>query len=200
VFAAHFVGFSLLALLFNAVTAWTPTYFIRKFGYTAPEIGLALGSIILVFGSSGIVVGGWFGDYLSARGYRDAPMRAAAIGALALAPFAATATLVSDANVALVLFCPLMFFSSFPFGLAAAGLQMVTPNQMRGQVSAIYLFAVNLLGIAWGPTIAALLTDYLFKDDMMVGYSIAIVAGVAAPLAAAILFASFKPFQRAMNV
>ena len=200
IFVAHFVGFSLLALLFNAVTAWAPTFFIRKFDYTAPEIGLALGSIILVFGSSGIVVGGWFGDYLRARGYRDAPMRGAAIGAIALAPFAATATLVNNPIVSLAIFCPLMFFSSFPFGLAAAGLQMVTPNQMRGQVSAMYLFAVNLLGIAWGPTIAAVLTDYVFKNDMMVGHSMAIVSGLAAPLAAIVLFTSFKPFRSAIDV
>lgn len=199
VFGAHFVGFSLLAMLFNAVTAWTPAFFIRKFDYTAPEIGLALGAIILVFGSSGIIVGGWFGDYLRARGYRDAPMRAAAIGALALTPFAATATLMSDPIWSLALFCPLMFFSSFPFGLAAAGLQMVTPNQMRGQVSAMYLFAVNLLGIASGPTIAALLTDYVFKSDSLVGYSLAIVAGVSAPLAAVVLLTAFKPFERALE-
>ncbi|NIL98302.1 MAG: MFS transporter, partial [Planctomycetales bacterium] len=77
----------------------------------------------------------------------------------------------------LVLLCPLLFFSSFPFGPAAAAMQLVTPNQMRGQVSALYLFAVNLCGIAWGPTIAALFTDYVFKDDMAVGYSIAIVSG-----------------------
>ena len=199
IFGAHFLGFSFLALLFNAVTAWTPAFFIRKFGYTAPEIGISFGVIVLVFGSAGIICGGWFGDYLSARGYRDAPMRAAAIGALALAPFAAVATLMPDPRLSLVVFCPLLFFSSFPFGLAAAAMQLVTPNQMRGQVSAMYLFAVNLLGIAWGPTIAALLTDYVFKNDLAVGYSIAIVAGLAAPLAALILFSACKPFRAAMD-
>ena len=199
IFVAHFLGFSLLALLFNAVAAWTPAFFIRKFAYTAPEIGISLGFVVLIFGSAGIVCGGWFGDHLSARGYRDAPLRAAAIGALALAPFAATATLVSNPVLSLTLLCPLLFFSSFPFGLAAAAMQLVTPNQMRGQVSAVYLFAVNLLGIAWGPTIAALLTDYLFKDDMAVGYSIAIVAGLSAPLAAVVLYTAFKPFREAMG-
>ncbi len=199
IFGAHFLGFSLLALLFNAVTAWTPAFFMRRFDYTAPEIGIALGVIVLIFGSAGIVCGGWFGDHLSSRGYKDAPMRGAAFGAVALTPFAAVATLVPDPIWSLALFCPLLFFSSFPYGLAAAAMQMVTPNQMRGQVSAIYLFAVNLLGIAWGPTIAALLTDYLFKDDLKVGYSIAIVAGLSAPVAAVILFTSFKPFREAME-
>ena len=199
IFVAHFLGFSLIALLFNAVTAWTPAFFIRKFGYTAPEIGISLGLIVFVFGSAGIVCGGWFSDYLSERGYRDAPLRAAAIGGAALTPFAATATLMPDPVWSLVLFCPLLFFSSFPFGPAAAAMQLVTPNQMRGQVSALYLFAVNLCGIAWGPTMAALFTDYVFKDDMAVGYSIAIVSGVAAPLGAVILVSALRPFREAMD-
>jgi MFS family permease len=199
IFVAHFLGFSLIALLFNALTAWTPAFFIRKFGYTAPEIGISLGLIVFVFGSAGIVCGGWFSDYLSERGYRDAPLRAAAIGAVLLAPFAATATLMPDPVWSLVLLCPLLFFSSFPFGPAAAAMQLVTPNQMRGQVSALYLFAVNLFGIAWGPTIAALFTDYVFKDDRAVGYSIAIVSGLAAPLAAVILFSALRPFREAMD-
>ena len=80
-----------------------------------------------------------------------------------------------------------MFFSSFAFAAAAAALQMVTPNRLRGQVSALYLFFVNLGGIGLGGTITALLTDGLFGRDDAVGYSMALVGAVAAPLAALVL-------------
>ena len=53
------------------------------------------------------------------------------------------------------------------------------PNQMRGQASALYLFIVNLLGLALGPQILAIFTDYVFKDPMLVNYSL-LCAGVMA--------------------
>jgi MFS family permease len=39
------------------------------------------------------------------------------------------------------------------------------PNNMRGQTSAIYLLVVNMLGLAVGPLILAILTDYIFTVE-----------------------------------
>ena len=43
----------------------------------------------------------------------------------------------------------------------------VTPNQMRGQSTAIYLFCVSFLGLSIGATSVALVTDYIFHDKKM---------------------------------
>lgn len=195
IFVAHFAGFALLALIFNAVAVWMPAHFMRNFNYDAGQFGIHFGLIIAVFGSVGIVCGGWFGDWLATKGYQDAPMRAATLGAIGLVPFVIITPLVTNAGVAMALLCPLIFFSSFPYGVAAAALQLVTPNRMRGQVSALYLFVVNLAGVATAPTITALVTDYVFQDDLKVGYSIALVAGIAAPVSAIILSRTWKPFR-----
>ena len=42
-----------------------------------------------------------------------------------------------------------------------------------------YVFIVNLLGLALGPYILAIFTDYVFKDDMMINYSL-LLAGLMA--------------------
>jgi len=194
IFVAHFSGFALLALIFNAIAIWMPAYFMRNFAYDAGAFGVHFGIIIMVFGSAGILCGGWFGDWLATKGYQDAPMRAATIGVICLVPFTIITPLVDNLQVAVVLLCPLLFFSSFPYGVAAAALQLVTPNRLRGQISALYLFVVNLVGVTAAPTITALVTDYVFQDDMKVGYSIAIVTGIAAPLAALILLRTWKPY------
>ena len=76
-----------------------------------------------------------------------------------------------------------MFFISFPWGAAPAALQMVTPNRMRAQISAVFLFSINLLGIGTGPTLVALFTDHLFKSDNALHYSLAITVALSAPLA-----------------
>ncbi len=191
----HFAGFSALTLLFNAVVTWIPALFIRTHGWTAGEIGTALGLSIMVFGTAGIVAGGWFGDFLTRRGYSDSTMRAALIGTACLWPCVIAAPLVGNAALAVVLLCPLFFFASFPFGLAAAALQLMTPNQIRGQLSAGYLFVVNLTGIGFGPTATALVTDFVFGDDLKVGWSMALVAGVTAPIAMVLLGLGMKHYR-----
>ena len=198
-FLAHFTGFALLTLLFNAITAWIPAYLTRVHGYAPGQIALSYGPTLLVFGSAGIFCGGWFADRLRKHGRVDAEIRAGIVGALCLWPFAATATLMPDAPLFFVMLAPLVFFASFPFAPAAAALQLVTPNRLRGQVSAVYLFVVNLTGIGLGGTITALLTDGLFGRDDAVGYSMALVGVVAAPLAALVLRAGLPYFRRGVG-
>ncbi len=194
-YGAHFVGFSLLALAFNAIVIWSPAFLGRVFNFTASEAGYALGLIILVFGSTGIIAGGWLADTLAERGRQDAMLRVGIIAAAGMTPFAIIAPLVPSATGVLILYCPLMFFSSFGFGAAAAALQLITPNEMRGQVSAVYLFMINLIGIGLGPFLTGRITDVVFADEQAVGLSIAIVAGCSAPVAALVLASGLRAFR-----
>jgi len=194
-YGAHFIGFSLLALAFNAIAIWSPAFLVRAFGFTASEAGYALGSIILIFGSTGIVAGGWVADTLAQRGYKDATIRVGIMAAAGLTPFAILAPMMPDATLVLILYCPLMFFSSFGFGAAAAALQLITPNEMRGQISALYLFTINLVGIGLGPVLTGWITDAVFANETAVGFSIAIVAGGAAPLACGALYAGLGAYR-----
>ena len=69
-------------------------------------------------------------------------------------------------------------------GITAAGggaLMVITPNQMRGQATAIYYFIISLAGLTLGPTSVAVLTDYVFGDEAALRYSMAVV-GFLAPL------------------
>jgi MFS family permease len=195
-FAAHLAGFSLLGLLFNSTIAWMPTYMIRGFGLTASQAGLWLGTILLVFSTAGILVGSFLSDWLRRRGRTDATMLVGLISAVCLVPFAFTSTTVSSLWLCLVLFSPLIFFSTFAWGAAAAAIQVITPNRMRATASAIYLFFLNLVGIGFGPTLVALCTDYLFGEDAAVGKSIALVAGISAPLAALLFWWGLAAFRR----
>ncbi len=59
--------------------------------------------------------------------------------------------------MSLVLLAGLNFFAGFPFAGGYAALQELTPNRMRAQATAVLLFAVNLIGGGFGPTLVALL-------------------------------------------
>ena len=196
-FLPHFIGFGVLVVTFQNVVVWGPAYFTRHFGLTVAQTGLTLGLVLLVFSSAGVIGGGFLSDLLVKRGQAEGPMRVGMIAGLALLPFAATATVVDGLTLSLLLFCPMMFFASFPLGAAAQALQMVTPNEMRGQVSAIYMLFLNLLSYGLGPLIVGITTDYVFADEGAVGYSLALVSAVSAPVAAFVTAKGLAPFRQA---
>jgi hypothetical protein len=81
--------------------------------------------------------------------------------------------------------------------LAPAALQVVTPNQMRGQVSAVWMLVLNLVTAGVGPSAVGVITDYVFGDPLAVGKSIALVNCLSVPLAALALWAALAPFRAA---
>ena len=82
-----------------------------------------------------------------------------------------------------------------PWGVGAAAVQEIMPNRVRGQASAIYLFIINLLGLGFGPFIMALFTQYVFKDDTAVRYSILVVPVAAHVASAFLIYMGVKAFK-----
>ena len=181
-FLSIFVGLSMIGMVIVAILSWTPTYFIRLHGWTASEIGFRYGIVLLIFGTSGSFLGGWFADWIRSRGHSD-PIIRTTIGVCTLAtPFAILMPLSSFENVAYLALIPVTFFLASPVGLTAAAVQIVTPNRMRAQITAIYFLIVAMIGSGIGPLTVALTTDYLYGEDMAVGKSIALICGVLLPI------------------
>lgn len=195
-YTAHLLGFTLLGLVFNAAIAWVPSYLIRVFALPPAQAGFWVGSILLVAGTLGVLSGGWLTDKLSGRGQLDAAMRVGLVTAIGTLPFAATATVVPGLGLTLALFTGLIFFTSMPFGAAAAAIQFITPPGMRATASSIYLCVLNLIGLGGGPTLVALVTDYWFVDDLAVGKSLALATAVATVPAIAVFAWGLPHFRR----
>jgi MFS family permease len=193
-FICHNLGFSFISLATNAGGAWNPTYFVRNHGWSIAKVGILMGIILAVMGTAGIVSAGRFSDWLSERGYKDAPMRVGLLAVLLLTPTGIAFYLAPSGNLAMGLYVPLAFFASAPFGVAPAAIQQIMPNAMRGQASAIYIFLVNAIGLGLGPTATALVTDYVFHNDYAIKYSLMIVGAVAQLIAAIFLWYGMKPF------
>ena len=70
---------------------------------------------------------------------------------------------------------------------------------MRGQISAIYVFMLNFIGVGIGPSIVAGCTDFLFGSDMAVGKSLIVVASTLGPLGAILLFSGMKAYRRCLE-
>lgn len=198
-FICHNVGFALLSFSSYGSSAWIPTFLQRNHGWTIGKSGIVYGIIVAIFGTLGVALGGRFADWMSERGRRDATMRVGLIVSLAWLPTGVLYPLVSDATLVAVLIAPTVFLSSAPFGVAAAAIQQMMPNNMRGQASAIYLFVINFVGLGIGPSAVAVFTDYVFRGDESVRYSLLIVATAAHLIAAALLWTGLKPYRRSLD-
>ena len=99
---------------------------------------------------------------LAERGYSDAPMRIILIAACLWLLPACLGPLAPNAQVAVWAAAPIVFFLNAYYGVGIAGLQFITPNRMRAQISALLLFLTNLFGLALGPSAVALLTDFVY--------------------------------------
>ena len=81
------------------------------------------------------------------------------------------------------------------WGVAAAAVQEMTPGPLRGQASALFLFLVNVIGLALGPTSVALLTDGVFRDQALVGLSLLAVTLLGRAVSAALFAWGLRPYR-----
>ncbi len=71
-YGCHNVGIAMLSFSSYGISAWMPTYIIRNFHWTAAHIGVTMGVRTAIFGSIGVVGGGYIADRMAARGHKDA--------------------------------------------------------------------------------------------------------------------------------
>jgi MFS family permease len=192
-FGPHFVGFGLYSLCGYGIMLWSPAYMHRVFGWDMLVVGPTLAMVMLtgVFGGSAL---GAIVDRLFARGRTDAHLRVYAVVALVQPFIVAFAILMNNPYVFLVSYGAYHLMSSFT-GVSTAALQIVTPNQYRGQISASFLLVFNLLGLGLGATVVAALTSFVFHDPRMVGWSIVLTFAVLGPITAALFASAFRPMR-----
>lgn len=192
-YVALIAGGSVLSIFGYAFLSWFPTLLIRIHGLEASSAGIKLGVLYLSIGPLGAYGGARLVEVLRDRGYADACPRTLMLIALFLIPLSG-GTLFTNEATALMASAPIILVLGSWLGVAAAALQLITPNQMRGQVSALFHIFVNMIGLGVGPVAVALLTSF-FGTDESIDKSLALtIAGCGA--AGACLFAcGLRPYR-----
>jgi MFS family permease len=198
-YGLYFVALALLSMCGYCVAAWLPTALIRAYGVTAGQVGKVLGVSTIFMNSTGMLLAGILCDRLTKQGKRDSPIIVALISASGIAllsgmpPFMPTVPLIWVA-----IFVSGITFNAYN-GVGPMGINQVTPNQYRAQVSAVYLFVVNALGLGIGPTLVPFINDLVFHDPVKIRYSLVIVVFCAATLAIALLLI-VRPIYRQKQI
>ncbi|WP_411820882.1 MFS transporter [Hyphococcus formosus] len=170
-FAVGFVNLSVFAAV-----SWLPVLYMRSYGMALADAGYVAGGAMVFAGFVGLLGGGWICDKLGGLPHQRIMVSAVAgIGGIIggfLFP------LMPGPISATILFIVFFIACTTPVGAAVSALQQISPNTMRATLSAAYLFVVNIVGMAFGPTATALIGDVFFPQDGGIRYAMAIVAGL----------------------
>jgi len=191
-------GFAFAGVCTIGILAWTPEMFRRTYGWNVADAGMLFGIFLMVFGSLGVYSGGLLADWLTRRGYKDAVMRAAVISIALNIPFAIITPLMPTAGLCVFMLAFLVFTTALTQGLSPTIIQLITPNQMRAQIIAVYFFFANLLAIGLGPSLYAMTTDYIFGYDNALRYSLSIVASSSLCISLGLLIYGLRHFRASL--
>lgn len=178
VFGPLLIGFSLMGVCSGALNNWVPTYLTREFGWSPAQYGPVM-SVISLVAASAILLKGVAVDWLVARGVSDAHVRFYTWLQTASLPILVGAFFVTSALGFLVLFGVVNVVVLTYLLYASAIIQILSPNDMRGQVTAVFLFCSSVLAQGIGPSLVAAFTDFVFADPAMLGTSLVIVSATA---------------------
>ncbi len=193
----HIIAMSLFILVVYSVNIWGPEYLIRTFNFSRPAAGQTFGIVMMVAGTAGLLMGGTLGDYFFAKnGQRDGYSRAILISMAGMFPCMAALYFANTPTLGILAIGLAVFFSAWQGGLGGGLIQLMLPNQMRGQGVALYFLCANLIGIGIGPVVAAAFNDYVFKSDAALNKSIALCGVIIIPIAALILTSSLSAVRR----
>lgn len=178
IFGPLLIGFSLMGVCSGALNNWVPTYLTREFGWSPAQYGPVM-SVISLAAASAILLKGVAVDWLVGRGVSDAHVRfytwlqAVSLPVLLIAFFLTSALgfLLLFGFVNIVVLTYLLY--------ASAIIQILAPNDKRGQVTAVFLFCSSVLAQGVGPSLVAAFTDFVFADPTMLGTSLVIVSASA---------------------
>ena len=193
-----FLGYLCLATQGWSLFSWLVEYFVRNHGWSRTEIGLSYGSIALTLGIAGSVAGGLFASHMIRRGTLDATLRVVLYSTIALFPLAAFLTIVPNPYLALAMLVPVTFCMAMPPGLIIATLQTVSPNELRGQMVAFYLIAVNFLSYSFAPSLPAVISDFVFETEQGLGQAISLLAVINYSIAIVCIGLSLRYFRDAI--
>ncbi|HUG73737.1 MAG TPA: MFS transporter [Steroidobacteraceae bacterium] len=195
VYGPIFVGLCFTSLHMFGTAAWSAAFYVRTFGWDPAKVGLYTGLLNLALALPSLAGAIWINDWFRKRGHADTNMRVLAIGFSVAAPFMILWPLMPSAGLALALSgigSALMLFAAPSLNSA---MQIVTPNGMRGQITALYLFTMFAVGGGFGPTFFALVTEYVWGDAMLLRYTFASSAAILFPASALIYWAGVKPYR-----
>jgi MFS family permease len=190
------LGSAFMAVAGYGAAYWLPTILQRAHGFSVRDSGLFIGFSILSLGVLGTFTMGWLTDRFVMRGKEDGALIVGIGNAIGMILCCGLAPFISVESVALALAAGTMFFlNTWNVGVAAAIIQRITPDLMRGRVSGLHIVTSALIGLGVGPLAIGLGTDLVFGRPEAVAQSLALVSTLFLVAAAGLMVYGRRPLR-----
>jgi MFS family permease len=194
------LGYALLGMGSWPAIVWTPAYARRVLDMSPTEIGAIMAGIIATVGVASALLQGVLVDYLFARGHKDSGLWVGTLAGLIAVVPAVLAFTIPNVAALIIGLIAIQALPQSQFGPALAIIQHITPPRLRGRVTATLILAWSVIAVALGPMVVGFLTDYLYRSDGRVGWSIATLAAVCLPLSAYLLWSARAQYRQCLSI
>lgn len=188
-----FGALALSAIETFGLAFWRTPFMIRTYGWNEAQIGAVMGPLLLVSQLAGVFFGGFFVEWLAKR-YKDANVRAATIlfGLVTVCAIASPLMPTGEASLAVMALGGM-------FGLAGAvpqnaAIQRIAPNEMRGQVTAFYLFMFTFFG-AMGSFVIGVVAQRVVGNEADLWKALVLTSATLLPLATFLMWRGIRPYR-----
>lgn len=193
VFYPLFAALALSAVESQGLPAWRVSFMARTYGWSEAQTGAVLGTMLLVSMLIGVVLGGIFVSWLGKR-YKDANIRATAIIYVCTTTVTIAMPLMPTGELALGCMALAAMFGLAGAPAQNAAIQRIAPNEMRGQVTALYLFMFTFFG-ALGSWVIGSVSTYVIGDEQQLWKAMLVTACVFLPTATFFMWRAIKPYR-----
>jgi MFS family permease len=194
----QFLALACFAVESQGIELWRVEFLRRTYGWTAAMSAAALGPANLIASVIGLTLGTRLTEWL-ARRYDDANLRTVGCCYLIAPFFAALAPLMPSPWLSIACSGVTSLLGIACVAPQNAALQSVTPNEMRGRITAMYYFIYSAIGVGFGPTLMAWITDVLIGDEAKIRFAMSLCAGVMLPVAGVCIWMAVKPYGQAIR-
>jgi MFS family permease len=157
-FVCLVLAYAIVSFTGYTVTYWASPYAERVFAFSKVELGWLIGAPAALGGFLGVIGGGWLADRLHRR-FATGRLWVIAIGLAAPVPLVLIGYGTADATLFLVSAFLVQMATSSALGASAAATQALVLPRMRGTATAIFFLGATLIGLAFGPFTAGLVSE-----------------------------------------
>lgn len=154
---------------------WLPPLFERTWGWSAATFSNYNGSVLLFLAPISILFWGWVIDHFNQKGRHDMPFVITQAGLGLLVVASVVFPLMPNVWVAFII----SQLANIGFTMVTAGgitaLLAILPSELRGQAVALYYMFISMTGLLIGPSVVPFFTDFVFGDESLIRYSMALV-------------------------
>ncbi len=195
-FGSLMLGNACIIAISYGMLSWSSAVLARELGWSLSDIGFRVGIIMLTAAPAGVLLGGVLADKWSRLYPKNGLSRVLVMAGVLTLPFLIALQFVQTGLQFFVLMTVIQFTTGLVVGIGPAAIQIVSVVKLRGRASAVYVFAVNAVGLGLGPVSIGLLSDYVFSGDKNLLHALATYSTIMCCLAIFLLLKFMKYYAR----